>query len=121
MHVHVQHAEGEAKFWLEPQIEVAENYGLSRRRLAKALQLVQENENGGGKKGEKGDRLRLVLQIRELPHLRVAKRSLSPFSPPFSPPPFSPPEIPRPPTTLDHVVSGRESHARVRGFTDRSL
>jgi hypothetical protein len=45
MHVHVQHAEGEAKFWLEPRIEVAENYGLGRRRLAKALQLVQENEN----------------------------------------------------------------------------
>jgi hypothetical protein len=45
MHVHVQHAEGEAKFWLEPRIDVAENYGLSRRRLVKALQLVQENED----------------------------------------------------------------------------
>jgi len=45
MHIHVQHADGEAKFWLEPRIEVAENYGLSERRLAKALQLVQENEN----------------------------------------------------------------------------
>lgn len=45
MHVHIQHAEGEAKFWLEPQIEVAENYGLSRRRLARALQVIRENEN----------------------------------------------------------------------------
>lgn len=45
MHVHVHHAEGEAKFWLEPQIELAENHGLSRRRLAGALQLVQENED----------------------------------------------------------------------------
>lgn len=45
VHVHIQHAEGEAKFWLEPQIEVAENYGLSRRRLARALQVIRENEN----------------------------------------------------------------------------
>lgn len=45
MHVHVQHADGEAKFWLEPRIEVAENYGLSRRRLAKALQLIEENKD----------------------------------------------------------------------------
>jgi hypothetical protein len=43
MHVHVYHAEGEAKFWLEPQIEIAANYGLSRRRLAAALHLVQEH------------------------------------------------------------------------------
>jgi hypothetical protein len=45
MHVHVYHAEGEAKFWLEPRIEVAENYGLSQRRLASALRLVQENDD----------------------------------------------------------------------------
>jgi len=45
MHVHVYHAEGEAKFWLEPQIELATNYGLSRKRLASALQLIQEHED----------------------------------------------------------------------------
>jgi hypothetical protein len=45
MHVHVHHSEGEAKFWLKPRIEIAENYGLSRRRLASALQLVQGNEH----------------------------------------------------------------------------
>jgi hypothetical protein len=45
LHVHVHHSEGEAKFWLEPRIEIAENCGLSRRRLASALQLVQENED----------------------------------------------------------------------------
>ena len=27
-HVHVQHASGEAKFWLEPQVELANDYGL---------------------------------------------------------------------------------------------
>lgn len=32
MHVHVHGEKGEAKFWLEPQIELARNYGLSDRR-----------------------------------------------------------------------------------------
>jgi hypothetical protein len=45
MHVHVYHAEGEAKFWLDPRIELSQNYGLSRRRLASALRLVQEHED----------------------------------------------------------------------------
>ena len=30
MHVHVQHAEGEAKFWLEPDIELAHAQGLGQ-------------------------------------------------------------------------------------------
>ncbi|TMG83195.1 MAG: DUF4160 domain-containing protein [Betaproteobacteria bacterium] len=37
MHVHVQSAEGEAKFWLEPRIELAQSYGLpshGHRRVA---------------------------------------------------------------------------------------
>jgi hypothetical protein len=42
-HVHVQHAEGEAKFWLEPTVEVAGNYGLKPRHLAEALTLVEEH------------------------------------------------------------------------------
>jgi len=29
MHVHIHHAEGEAKFWLEPEIELAQKYGLT--------------------------------------------------------------------------------------------
>ncbi len=45
MHVHVYHLEGEAKFWLDPEIELAHNYGLSRRRLASAVRLVQERED----------------------------------------------------------------------------
>jgi hypothetical protein len=28
LHVHVQGARGEAKFWLDPEIELAEDYGL---------------------------------------------------------------------------------------------
>jgi len=33
MHVHIQSAEGEAKFWLEPEIELAVNYHFSRKQL----------------------------------------------------------------------------------------
>lgn len=45
MHVHVYHVEGEAKFWLEPRVELAANYGLIQRRLARALRLVLEHED----------------------------------------------------------------------------
>jgi hypothetical protein len=45
MHVHVHHADGEAKFWLNPLFELAENHGLSRQRLARARRLVEENED----------------------------------------------------------------------------
>jgi Domain of unknown function (DUF4160) len=44
-HVHVQHAAGEAKFWLAPVIELAQNYGLTPRRLATALRLIREHED----------------------------------------------------------------------------
>ena len=45
IHVHVQAANGEAKFWLEPRIELARNYGLSVRQVNRALRLVQERED----------------------------------------------------------------------------
>ena len=45
MHVHVQSPDGEAKFWLEPCVELAHNYGLSPRRLAAAGRLVRRHEN----------------------------------------------------------------------------
>jgi hypothetical protein len=45
LHVHVHHADGEAKVWLEPTVEVAENHGLSTRRLTAVVHLVQENED----------------------------------------------------------------------------
>lgn len=31
VHVHVRYADGEANFWLEPGIELAQNLGLSSR------------------------------------------------------------------------------------------
>lgn len=45
MHVHVQARGGEAKFWLEPTIEIAQHVGLSRHEIGEALRLVQEHEN----------------------------------------------------------------------------
>jgi hypothetical protein len=45
LHIHVQHANGEAKFWLEPAIAVARNYGLRDDELATAEQLIREHEH----------------------------------------------------------------------------
>ena len=44
-HIHVQGADGEAKFWPEPEIEKAQNYGLSQQSLKKALHLIKEHED----------------------------------------------------------------------------
>jgi len=45
VHVHVQCADGEAKFWLEPKIELAHNYGMSERQLRSAQDLIEVHEN----------------------------------------------------------------------------
>jgi hypothetical protein len=45
MHVHVYHADGEAKFWLEPEIELAKNYGLNPRQLSMARDLIRRHRN----------------------------------------------------------------------------
>ena len=44
-HIHVNHPTGEAKFWLDPRIELAVNYGLTAQRLAKAHRLIEEHED----------------------------------------------------------------------------
>ena len=47
MHVLVHRAEGEAKFWLEPEITLTQSIGLSRRRLAAAPALARRHEETG--------------------------------------------------------------------------
>ncbi len=42
MHVHIYCGDGEAKFWLEPQIELARNYRLSQSRLRE----IEEHYDG---------------------------------------------------------------------------
>jgi hypothetical protein len=45
LHIHVQASKGEAKFWIEPQVELAKNHGLSEHELKKALRLIKEHEH----------------------------------------------------------------------------
>ena len=45
MHVHVHHADGEAKFWMEPDIEPATSHGLNARQLVKALTFIRRHED----------------------------------------------------------------------------
>jgi hypothetical protein len=47
-HIHVQHPTGEAKFWIEPSIELARNYGLTPRRLATSLRLTAQHTHAAG-------------------------------------------------------------------------
>lgn len=45
MHVHVHCAAGEAKFWLEPIIQPAQNFGLSVRQLRSVQSLIEVRED----------------------------------------------------------------------------
>ncbi|HEY9269184.1 MAG TPA: DUF4160 domain-containing protein [Methylotenera sp.] len=43
IHIHVTHTNGEAKFWLKPEIELAINKGLTSKQISEALLLVQHH------------------------------------------------------------------------------
>jgi hypothetical protein len=45
MHVHVISPDGEAKFWLEPDIELAVNKGLGSTELNELRKIVEERQN----------------------------------------------------------------------------
>lgn len=45
MHVHVYGAEGEAKIWLEPKVELAASYRFSPRDVTAILKIVAENQD----------------------------------------------------------------------------
>jgi len=42
MHVHVHCGEGEAKFWLDPEVQLAKNYKLSPQQLRQIQQIIEE-------------------------------------------------------------------------------
>ena len=44
-HVHVYCSAGEAKFWLEPVVELARNHGLSAAQVAEVKRIVEERRN----------------------------------------------------------------------------
>lgn len=43
MHVHVICADGEAKFWLDPKIELARSIGMNERQLQQAKAIIKEH------------------------------------------------------------------------------
>lgn len=45
MHVHILSEDGEAKFWLEPQIELARNYRFSRTALKEIERIIEEHQD----------------------------------------------------------------------------
>ena len=42
-HVHVQHADGEAKFWIDPVVELAANFSLKPKQVRDAQKLIEEH------------------------------------------------------------------------------
>jgi hypothetical protein len=44
IHVHVTCPQGEAKFWLEPSIELAENYSIKERQLKEITNVIKDHE-----------------------------------------------------------------------------
>ena len=45
MHVHVVSPDGEAKFWIEPKIELATNKGLDETELDELRRIIEERQN----------------------------------------------------------------------------
>ena len=45
MHVHVRSPDGEAKFWLEPNVELARNYRLSDVQLRQVQTIVEAHRD----------------------------------------------------------------------------
>jgi hypothetical protein len=45
IHVHAQSADGEAKIWLDPAIELAVSYNLKEKDLTKVRKLIEEHED----------------------------------------------------------------------------
>lgn len=45
IHVHVTHEQGEAKFWMQPEISLAVSYGLNHAKLNVIRKIVEEHED----------------------------------------------------------------------------
>ena len=43
IHVHVSHPDGEAKFWLKPEVELASQTGIAKHVVAEAQKLVEDH------------------------------------------------------------------------------
>jgi hypothetical protein len=45
MHVHVRSGDGEAKFWLEPDLELAKNYGYTPVQLHRIRSILEAHRD----------------------------------------------------------------------------
>ena len=45
MHIHVTSPDGEAKFWLEPVVALAEHYGLLSKEIKEIQKIIEEHYN----------------------------------------------------------------------------
>ena len=45
MHVHVISGDGEAKYWLEPDIKLSQNHKFSNKQLSEIISLIEEHNN----------------------------------------------------------------------------
>jgi len=45
MHVHIVSGDGEAKFWLDPDIELASNYHYSKKQLKVVEKLIEGHKD----------------------------------------------------------------------------
>ena len=45
IHIHVSAPEGEAKFWIDPIVSLADSYGFSIKSLNKLQKVVEEHKN----------------------------------------------------------------------------
>ena len=45
MHIHVISPEGEAKFWIEPEIELEKSVGFNQKQINLLEQIIKENRD----------------------------------------------------------------------------
>ena len=45
MHVHVACADGEAKFWMIPEVEMAKNYHLTAQQVTEIEEVIRERKD----------------------------------------------------------------------------
>ncbi|MEW5894130.1 MAG: DUF4160 domain-containing protein [Pseudomonadota bacterium] len=43
LHVHVQRGEALAKFWVDPEVSVAESHGLNGAELSELIDIIEQN------------------------------------------------------------------------------
>jgi hypothetical protein len=45
MHVHVSSSRGEAKFWIEPEVSLANNWGLTTKEMGIIREIIEERKD----------------------------------------------------------------------------